>query len=44
LQYWECISRQKLKCHARAQTSGLHIIQIKGEHTHPIPDPHHRLK
>ena len=44
LQNWECISRQKLKCHARAQTSGLHIVQIKGEHSHPIPDPHHRLK
>ena len=44
LQNWECISRQKLKCHARAQTSGLHIVQIKGEHSHPIPDSHHRLK
>ena len=41
-QHWECISRQKLKCHTRAQTSGRHIVNIKGEHNHSIPDPHER--
>ena len=39
LEHWECVSRQKMKCHARATTAGIHIIQIKGEHNHSFPDP-----
>ena len=42
IQNWECISRQKLKCHAKAQTSGIHIVNIKGGHNHSLPDPYER--
>ena len=32
--YWECVSRPKFQCPARAITQGAHIIKRVNEHSH----------